>query len=53
MLGGKAHEIWSYYSIENGVEFVFVNLYATGDYDLVHSTKRGELRDPEWQRLVN
>jgi len=52
-VGGKPHEIWTYYSIENGVEFVFVNRFATGDYELVHSTKRGELRDPDWQRFVN
>lgn len=51
--GGKPHEVWSYYSIENGVEFVFVNRFATGDYDLVHSTKRGELQDPNWQRFIN
>ncbi|MEX2115572.1 MAG: GWxTD domain-containing protein [Bacteroidota bacterium] len=50
--GGKPHEIWSYYRIENGVEFVFVDRTGFGDYMLVHSTKRGELRDDSWQRLL-
>lgn len=50
--GGKPHEIWSYYTIENGVTFVFVDRTGFGDYTLVHSTKRGELRDDSWQRLL-
>jgi GWxTD domain-containing protein len=50
--GGKPHEIWSYYQIENGVVFVFVDRTGFGDYVLVHSTKRGELRDDDWQRLL-
>jgi GWxTD domain-containing protein len=50
--GGKPHEIWSYYQVENGVVFVFVDRTGFGDYVLVHSTKRGELRDDNWQRLL-
>ncbi len=50
--GAKPHEIWSYYTIENGVTFVFVDRTGFGDYMLVHSTKRGELRDDSWQRLL-
>lgn len=50
--GGKPYEIWSYYTIENGVTFVFVDRTGFGDYMLVHSTKRGELRDDTWQRLL-
>jgi len=48
----KPYEVWRYYSIENGVEFVFVDRSGFGDYVLVHSTKRGELRDDEWQRFL-
>jgi hypothetical protein len=48
----KPYEIWHYYSIENGVEFIFVDRSAFGDYILVHSTKRGELRDDQWQRYL-
>ncbi|GJQ21099.1 MAG: hypothetical protein HBSIN02_14540 [Bacteroidia bacterium] len=50
--GGKPHEIWSYYRIENGVVFVFIDRTGFGDYVLVHSTKRGELRDDNWERLL-
>lgn len=50
--GAKPHEIWSYYTVENGVTFVFVDRTGFGDYMLVHSTKRGELRDDSWQRLL-
>lgn len=50
--GGKPHEIWSYYRIENGVVFVFIDRTGFGDYALVHSTKRGELRDDNWERLL-
>lgn len=48
----KPYEIWSYYGIENGVQFVFIDRSGFGDYILVHSTKRGELRDDAWQRFL-
>lgn len=48
----KPYEIWKYYQIENGVEFVFVDRSGFGDYVQVHSTKRGELRDDTWQRFL-
>lgn len=48
----KPYEIWHYYSIENGVEFVFVDRSGFGEHMLVHSTKRGELQDTEWQRFL-
>ncbi len=50
--GGKPYEIWYYYQVENGVEFVFVDRTGFGEYVLVHSTKRGELRDDQWERLL-
>jgi hypothetical protein len=48
----KPYEVWHYYSIENGVEFDFVERSGFGDYILVNSTKRGELRDDQWQRYL-
>ena len=48
----KPYEIWHYYSIENGVQFVFVDRAGLGDYVLVHSTKRGEIQDDTWQRYL-
>jgi GWxTD domain-containing protein len=46
----KPYEIWHYYQIESGVQFVFVDLSGVGEYTLVHSTKRGELQDDQWQK---
>ena len=48
----KPYETWHYYSIENGVDFIFVDRSGFGDYVLVNSTKRGELQDPDWQRFL-
>jgi len=46
----RAYEIWRYYSLEGGVIFIFVDMgNATGDYGLVHSTARNELRDDNWE----
>ncbi|MCG3155708.1 MAG: hypothetical protein DKINENOH_02316 [bacterium] len=48
----KPHEIWRYFGIENGVEFVFIDRLGFNDFELVHSNKRGELRDDNWQNLL-
>ncbi len=47
----KPYEVWKYYKIENGVEFVFVEM-GYGLMELVHSTKRGELWDDNWMRYI-
>jgi GWxTD domain-containing protein len=46
----KPFEIWHYYQIESGVQFIFVDRTGFGNYVLVHSTKRGELQDEGWER---
>lgn len=48
----KPYEIWHYQDIEGGVIFVFADMTGFSDYMLVHSNKRGELRDDNWQRRV-
>ena len=48
----KPYEIWSYYGIEGGVTFVFAELFGFSDMNLVHSTKIGELSDPNWRRKI-
>jgi len=48
----KPHEIWYYHSIEGGVEFVFGDVTGYNNYELLHSTKRGEIRDDSWARRV-
>jgi hypothetical protein len=48
----KPYEIWHYNQIESGVIFVFIDRNGFGDYQLVHSTKRGELQDESWQKYL-
>jgi len=49
----RSHQIWRYFEIEGGVEFIFVELRSGGEMELVHSTARNELQDPTWQRWLN
>lgn len=48
----KPYEIWYYNSIEGGVIFIFGDVAGYGDYELLHSTKRGEMRDDNWARRI-
>ncbi len=48
----RPYEIWRYYDIEGGVQFIFGDITGFSDYLLLHSTKRGELRDEGWQRRI-
>lgn len=45
------YEIWRYFDIESGVEFIFIDM-GYGAHRLVHSTKRGELQDINWQQYL-
>ncbi len=49
----KPYEVWYYNSVEGGVYYVFGDLTGYSDYELLHSTKRGELRDDNWQRRIS
>lgn len=49
----RPYETWHYYQIENGVLFVFIDRTGFRSYDLVHSTKRGEIYDEQWQRQLH
>ena len=46
----KAYQIWYYYNLEGGVEFVFVDSRRIGIFELVHSTKKNEMKDSSWKR---
>ena len=46
----KPHEIWRYDYIEGGVDFVFVDRSGFNNFELVHSTKRNEIINDNWQR---
>jgi GWxTD domain-containing protein len=48
-----AYRIWRFFSIQGGVEFIFVDKRNMGEYELVHSTARGELYDYEWRRWID
>ncbi|WP_337865210.1 GWxTD domain-containing protein [Ignavibacterium sp.] len=48
----RPYEIWYYNDIEGGVYFIFADLTGFSEYTLIHSTKRGELRDDNWGRRI-
>jgi len=48
----KPYEVWHYNGIEGGVIFVFADITNFSDYQLLHSTARGELRDDNWYRRI-
>ncbi len=48
----KPYEIWYYNRVEGGVLFIFGDLTGYNDYELLSSTKRGEIRDDNWQRRI-
>jgi len=50
----KPWEQWDYFSLgdQGEVEFYFQDENGFGDYRLVHSTARGELRDPVWEQKI-
>jgi GWxTD domain-containing protein len=48
----KPYEIWHYNEIEGGIIFVFADLTNFSDYQLIHSTARGELQDENWENKI-
>lgn len=48
----KPYEIWEYEGLEGGVAFVFADINGINIYELIHSTKRGELYDENWERRI-
>ncbi len=49
---GRPWELWSYYSLQGGVVFVFQDINGYGDYRLVHSNAKGEIFDPDWDQYL-
>jgi GWxTD domain-containing protein len=49
----RPYEIWFYHNIQGGVEFDFVQKSVGGDYELVNSTHRNELHDPNWMATAS
>ena len=48
----RPYEIWMYHELEGGVRFLFMDFSGFGDYKLVNSNMRGEIRDPGWDNLL-
>ncbi|MBI5645878.1 MAG: GWxTD domain-containing protein [Ignavibacteriae bacterium] len=48
----KPYEVWTYDSIQSGVEFVFVDKGGFNELELVHSTMRDEISNPSWQSHI-
>jgi GWxTD domain-containing protein len=46
-------ERWNYDHIQGGVYFVFVDKQGYGIYKLVHSTAKGEIKDPDWLQRID
>lgn len=49
----KSWERWNYDHIQGGVYFIFVDDAGFGDYKLIHSTAKGEIKDSRWQERVD
>lgn len=49
----KPYEIWHYDNIEGGILFIFGDLTGFSEYELLHSTKRGEMYDENWRRRIS
>lgn len=47
--GQRAYQIWHYYELEGGIQFVFVDIHSIRNYEQVHSTQRNEVHDSEWR----
>ena len=48
----KPYEIWYYHQIEGGVEYTFGDITGFGNYELLNSTKRGEVYDSGWRNRL-
>jgi len=48
----RAWERWWYSNLEGGVYFIFVDMGSATDYTLVHSTKKTEIKDENWEDKI-
>ncbi len=46
--GTRNYEVWTY-NQDKQFSFVFADLRSNGNYKLIHSTKEGEISDPNWR----
>ncbi len=48
----QPYDVWIYYGLEGGAQFIFGDLNGFGEYQLLHSTYRKELKNPDWRLLI-
>lgn len=48
----QPYVIWNYHNLEGGATFIFADRSGFGEYELLHSTYRKELQNPNWQQLI-
>ncbi len=46
------YQIWYYYSLEGGAHFVFADETGHGNFELIHSNYRNEIKDPNWRQRI-
>ncbi len=46
------YQVWYYFSLKDGLYFVFEDEYRDNDYRLVHSNDRKEVRNREWEERI-
>jgi len=51
-IDSQPYEVWYYYSLDGGSEFIFGDLSGHGEYELLHSSYRNELQDPSWRERI-
>jgi len=52
-MGTLPYTIWYYHNLEGGAMFVFADRNGFGEYELIHSTYRKELQNPNWQAIIH
>jgi len=50
---GRPYEVWQYFKVEGGVEFIFADESGYGQYILIHSTATNQIHDFEWLSRLN
>ncbi len=48
-IDSQPYETWYYFTLDGGSQFIFGDLSGHGEYELLHSTYRNELQDPNWR----
>lgn len=51
-VNSRPYEVWHYYQLDGGSQFIFGDTSGYGDYELLHSTYRSEIQNPNWGTRV-